>query len=805
MRKKSFYFEIFAVSLAAILLEVTYTRIFSFKIWYFFTYLVIGVSLLGLGTGGVVVAISGRLRQADPARLIPKMCFLGGACVFIGYSIIARTQLNISEIGLAPSIEIPKLVIVSLLLMLPFLATGIIVSTILGSRPEHASKLYAADLLGAALGCIACIPLLVMLDPPRTAVLAGLVFSLSGFRLSLRSRWLFGFGGAISAVLLLALVTGRMLPVLVADKMKSYEPLREKGLVRFTKWHPVFRVDVVGYPDKSGHLYILLHDGHAGSSLRRFDGDLSALGHLHNDVRALPFAVLPEKPKVLIIGSAGGREILASLFFGASHVTGVELNPITVSLLTDTYADFTGFLHKNTRVTLVNGEGRWFMSQSEEKYDLIWFVAPDTYAAMNASSAAGFVLAESYLYTVEMLKESLEHLSEQGVICAQFGELNYEHKHNRTTRYLATARRAFAKQNIENFERHVAVSSSSDIQISLATVMLSRSSLTFDQINRFQEMTTRLPKGKVRYLPGRPTDDFSVNQVIALHESQLEGWFEDYRYMVDPVYDDSPYFWHFARFRDALTSPLNLGSTVIDGVGYRSVDSEDSIAERVSFILLVVVVIFAAFFLFLPFAVIHKVWIEIPYKARSGVYFASLGLGFMFMEVVLIQMLTLFLGYPTRSLSVTLFGLLVFSGLGSFLSQRYTARRNRALGILMAALIVLVMFYQFGLPVIVDRFIAQPIAVRIVLTIAMIAPLGLCLGAFMPVGLTTIAQTTDHKREYVAWAWAVNGFFSVMASVLATILAMVIGFKMVFLLALVIYAAGILSLTRLPQDAGERS
>ena len=189
---------------------------------------------------------------------------------------------------------------------------------------------------------------------------------------------------------------------------------------------------------------------------------------------------------------------------------------------------------------------------------------------------------------------------------------------------------------------------------------------------------------------------------------------------------------------------------------------------------------------------------------RAGAYFAALGLGFMFIEVALIQMLTLFLGYPTHSLSVTLFGILLFSGLGSLLSERYSARRNRALGILMACLIVLVVFYQLGLPVVVDRFVGRSLAFRMLLTIAMIAPLGLCLGAFMPIGLTTIAGTTPYKREYVAWAWAVNGFFSVMASILATILAMVIGFKMVFLVALVIYAAGIFSLTRLPQPAKDR-
>jgi hypothetical protein len=118
----------------------------------------------------------------------------------------------------------------------------------------------------------------------------------------------------------------------------------------------------------------------------------------------------------------------------------------------------------------------------------------------------------------------------------------------------------------------------------------------------------------------------------------------------------------------------------------------------------------------------------------------------------------------------------------------------------MGALLGLVVFVQFGLPPIMDRFIGYPLGFRILLTIALIAPLGLCLGTFMPIGLTTIAKTTSNQREYVAWAWAVNGFFSVMGAILSTILAMTIGFRWLLITALAVYAVGVFSLTRLPQN-----
>ena len=795
MPRKTFYFEIFTVSLAAILLEISYTRIFSFKVYYYFTYLIIGVALLGLGSGGVAVAISRRLREADPARLIFNLCIASGASVLAGYLIIAPTQLNVSTLAYRPG-EILKLIGICLLLMIPFLITGIIISTILSSQPKAAGRLYALDLIGAASGCIVCIPLLVLLDPPRTVMLAGVIFTIGGLRVALQSPLLLGVGGLTGVALLLPLVAGGLLPDPIVGQLKSLGMFRKENLVRFSKWHPVFRVDVSESPSEPGH-YLLHHDGLLGSALYSFDGDFAKIDHLRTDSRALPFEVLPPEPRVLIIGSAGGLDVLASLLFGAGHVTGVELNPVTLSLLTDTYADITGRLHENPRVTLINGEGRWFLKQGEQRYDLIWFVSPDSYAAMNASTAGAFVLSESYLYTVEMLKESLKHLTEQGIICAQFGELYFENKPKRTTRYLATARQAYAEEGIQPFEQHVAVATSGGLgDLLQSTILLSKSPLTSGQIKRFYQKTIRLQMGSVRYVPGQRGDTSPVNQVIILSKSQLEEWFGTYAYLVGPVRDNSPFFWHFARFSDALTSPV--------AVYGRIRDYEDAIGERVSSILFILVVVFATVFLLLPFVAIRKTWMEIPYKLSTGVYFASLGLGFMFLEVALIQMFTLFLGYPTYSLTVTLFAILVFAGIGSALSGRYAARRNRALGILMAAIVALVIFYQLELSMIMNRFIGYSLGFRVLLTITLIAPLGICLGAFMPIGLMTIAGITRHPREYVAWAWAVNGFFSVMASILSTILAMVFGFKLVLSLALAIYAVGALALTRLPQNGDSK-
>jgi MFS family permease len=171
----------------------------------------------------------------------------------------------------------------------------------------------------------------------------------------------------------------------------------------------------------------------------------------------------------------------------------------------------------------------------------------------------------------------------------------------------------------------------------------------------------------------------------------------------------------------------------------------------------------------------------------------------MFIEVCLIQKLALFLGYPSYSLTVTLFSLLISSGVGSLLSDRYSSRRNRAFAFLFAYLVALILALQFAFPVISELFVRSGLAVRVVVAVICLAPVGLGLGAFMPIGIKTVSSLTVHRKQYVAWAWAVNGFFSVVASVLSTILSMTIGFNLVFLLALVIYAVGMTALSRTPE------
>ncbi len=286
MRDRRFYPEIFLVSMAAILLEIGYTRVFSYKLLYYFTYLIIGICVLGLGAGGVFVVILPRLRRASLERLVPVCCGLASAAVLIGYFVIANTQLNAFLLSHSAA-EVRKLTLICSLLYAPFLLVGIIVTRILSSDPGHVNKLYGADLLGAALGCAVCVPLLYMLTPPGTVWFSGLVLAVASLPLAIRhNRGALLISVPVGIALLVGVLMPTSLPDPIPDSDKTMSPQRREDLqVLFSSWSPVFRIDMTDYPALFGRTHIINHDGMIGSTLQRFDGDLKALGRFETDQR----------------------------------------------------------------------------------------------------------------------------------------------------------------------------------------------------------------------------------------------------------------------------------------------------------------------------------------------------------------------------------------------------------------------------------------------------------------------------------------------------------------------------------------
>ena len=779
------YVEIFLVSFAALLLEISYTRVISFKLFYYYTYLVIGLALLGIGTGGVIVAVSRRVRGATTDAILLWSSLLAATSVGIGYLVVAMTTLDtiaIWDYGSWPSFtNVARLFVICFTLFASFVAVGVVIATLFARRPDRIGRLYFADLLGAGLACAVVVSLLGSIGPPATIFLAGALLAFVGVRIAVRIR---SRALPVAVMLLVILAVAAAKPALLPEQRLEASKLQVADTeTRYSSWSPLFRVDVV---DLFG-VRALFHDGLLGSEIDGYNGDVKTLGRFEHDARSLPFSALGAPPeKELIIGAAGGHEILASLHFDAGHVDAVELNPVTYKLLTDEFADYAGNIAQDPRVNYVNDEGRSYLARRSGAYDLIWYTAPDSYSASNAASAGAFVLSESYLYTAEAVKDSLEHLRRGGIVAAQFGEYDYASRPNRTTRYVSTARRALADLGVRHAARHFLVVRTPDtLANTLSTVLVKRSPFTRAEVDRLVRGLQAVPGSTLVHAPGRPGDGSPPARFLATPERRLDAWYDSYPYDVRPVTDDKPFFWHFTKFGEVardFSDPISR------------TDREVQVGERVLILLLIVATILATLFLLLPFVAIRSIWLELRRKPTAAVYFSALGLGFIFFEITLIQRLTLVLGYPTYSLTVTLGSLLVFTGVGALLSGRYEHHRRRVVQGLVGLLAVLTLFYLFVLPQLTDSLLGLPLAARAAFAFIVLAPLGICLGAFMPLGLRAISGLSEHPREYVAWGWAVNGFASVIGSVLSTILAMTFGFRVVLVLALGMYLIAVVAL-----------
>ncbi len=789
VRARGYHVEIFLICFAALLLEVSYTRVVSFKLYYYYTYLVIGLALLGIGSGSVITSISGRLRRATTDTVLMVGALLGSVSVIAGYLVIARLPIDslaIWQYGTSHSIaSLAKLVVLCLALYASFVWVGVMISTLFGRKTEGIAKLYFADLLGAGIACAVAVPLISTIGPPRIIALAGAILAGVGVLVAARQRSrVMPVGAAVGLGLAVCVVASGVLPDVRPDDGKI-----DPAGAEMSRWSPIFRLDTGELPNGIW----LTHDGMLGSVIKPWDGDIASLGDevygFDRDPRSIPFDVLGGSAgNVMIIGAAGGHEVLASLYFEADQIDAIELNPVTHELVTDTYAAYGGDIASQPGVNYTNGDGRSFLARSDDAYDVIWYPAPDSYSATNASTAGAFVLSESYLYTTEIIEDSLDHLTDGGIIATQFGEIDYEAKPNRTTRYVSTAREALARHGIDDPSQHMLVSTTPSGGPSvMSTVLIKATPFTRTEIAAFLEQVDTADGDVLRYAPGEPQDN-SVTQVITLPDDELQTYIDDYRFDISPITDDGPFFWHFARFTDVITGfgdPIN------------QFDSEIAIGERVILLLLVIATVLAAVFLLLPFVTMRKVWRALPRKSTSAVFFAALGFGFMFFEITLIQRLILFLGYPTYSLTVTLASLLIFTGVGALLSGRVKATPDRAVKVLAPVIVALGAGYMFLLPVLTESLLTTGLAIRVMAAFVVLAPLGVTLGIFMPLGLGAVAALTDHGEEYVAWGWAVNGFASVIGSVLTTIIAMVFGFNVVLALAVVVYLVALVALRRL--------
>jgi hypothetical protein len=424
-------------------------------------------------------------------------------------------------------------------------------------------------------------------------------------------------------------------------------------------------------------------------------------------------------------------------------------------------------------------EGRHFVRSTDRRYDLIQLTGVDTLAAL---SSGAYVLAENYLYTTGAYRWYLRALRDDGVL--SIGALDFHPRSGyprHALRFSALSHEALSEEGVARPHEHVMVIAAArdPAEFEVLTGKRPFTDAEIDAVERFIDANQFEPW----YLPNRPQRQLPLfRTLLEGSEAERAAFFESTFLDLRVTTDDRPFFFSFYKWRHLLEhrDEIDVGHTLATG-------------QIVLALMLALAVLFSAVTIALPMVRARAAAGAMPGRAGFLAYFAALGAGFIFAEISFVQRFILFLGYPTYSLTVMLFSFLTAAGVGAHLSGRLPDRPARVLPALVAALTALVVFYVLALPANFDALLAAPLAVRVATTVALCTPLGGLLGTFFPYG---IRLTGAINRDFVAWAWAVNGCLTVVGSVMSIIVAMTFGFTVVIGLFLAIYWLGAVAFVR---------
>ncbi|HXI25626.1 MAG TPA: hypothetical protein VNG71_17295 [Pyrinomonadaceae bacterium] len=785
---------VFLITLSGLILEVGLTRIYSASIWYHFAFVAISVALLGWGLGGFTVHVwkTWRRGKGQGARAL---------------SINAAALVTLLYAGTIPlclwllvryPFEMDRLPLYFLAPLLPFFLAGMALSIVFDIHRAIAGTLYFYDLIGAALGAVLVTLLLHLLGGEAALLVASIAPAAAALLMSLssasraqegreegrvarpspnplpkgegqlptplltsglmpRNTWLprvVQVAAALGVVLAIVAVVAtvkygafRVKPGTTKAMRNQMDASPGSHIVQ-TGWNAYSRIDCVeGLPNSFARLYI---DSDAWTGIRGWDGNLNSVQDMKGSYRALPFRLTPNA-ETLIIGPGGGPDVVAALASGSKKVTAVEMNPLMLKFVRS-YGARAGNLYDRPDVEAILSEGRNFISRTDRKFDIILLGFVDSWASV---ASGGLSLSENYLYTTEAMRAYYDHLSDNGILVVLRWEMDIPRL---TSNAVATLGANEAKQRVVVLMEKQA--NPNDYPQML--FMLRKQPFTTDQM---AEMRSKWTQANPIIMPDG-TAPPGLKEVLAGTKTLPQYDAESSRF-VGAVWDDSPFYF-------AIEKPWRMPG---------------AIAERMlKWLLGPSVGMLALFAVFGKRKVMDgaKKASTVPYVG-SLVYFAALGFGFIAVELALLQHLTLLVGHPIYTLSVLLFTLLAFGGIGASLSSRWSMWKA------CAAVAIIGSVEALALPKLVPALLWLPLWGRIIVAIILIAPLGLAMGMPFPRGLK---QTGEGSLPAPPFYWGLNGIMSVIGSVTTVFVALMFGFQAAMLMGSACYVLAALASTK---------
>jgi spermidine synthase len=761
-------------SFAALLLELALTRLFSVVLFYHFAFLAISIALLGLGAGGVFAYLAkSRLARIETRPLAAAISCLNAVVIPIILEIVLHVPVSL-ELSWN---NLLKLTLLYLSAAVPFLLTGFLFSVVFARETRTITRLYGADLLGGALACLSVVPLLNWVGGPNAILFAGMVMALAGGVWAPSSTMRKIAAPLAGALILLIAVnhSGRIIDVIYAKGT-----FRDKAWVEFARWNAISRVEVDRQGDNSKTIVI---DADASTYIMNVDPHAWQGTAWQKNLMASPPAlanVLRPHGEFAIIGPGGGVDVLRAVANGSPNVTGIEINPIIAnSIMRGVYADYSYHLYERPEVHLHVTDGRSFVRNAQQQFDVVQMTLVDTWAS---TAAGAFALSENSLYTVDALREYFKHLKPDGMIAITRWEFRQPRE---ALRVVSVATEALHQLGVENPAKHFIVVSEGDLDEDGIPVVVLAKKTPFTQTEE-EAVRKHLQDNEdlvALYTPSVPGQNpFSA----LIGRNDPRAFARDYPYNVAPVDDNAPFFF-FTLKTDQILHDSGL---------QRGIDWKVNLGVVVLGIVFVISLVAVFTFLIAPMAL------------RGGrrqrvlplLYFVAVGLGYILVEIAFIQRFVLFLGHPTYALSVVIFQLLLSSGAGSLLSRRWLSETARG-WMPLILLVIAIALYTWALTGLLSSLIGLPFVVKLLVSGIVLVPLGFAMGMPFPTGLRTMANTTEVELpaselgdpanledNAVEWAWAMNAASSVLGSVLAMVIAIHFGLNVTLACGAAAYA-----------------
>ncbi|HPU31077.1 MAG TPA: hypothetical protein PK184_00085 [Phycisphaerae bacterium] len=776
----------FWLCFASLLFELTCNRVMFVQHYGHLGYVVIGTALFGFALAGVLYACSARVRAIRGDALVPACALLAALFMGVAYLVISFVPLDFTQFFRAKLATLAYLACWYVALTMPFFFVGLAIVSLLGRDEGGVGWLYGADLIGAGLGAVLSVPAIGLLGGAGAIWAAAAITALSAVVFAWKGTRPMLIGATVTTLVTAALgmVLAPRVGIIVHAPKRGFLQDRDAGRIIRTGWSSVSRIDVAEHDD---HRMIWFDGGSMQSHMFPWSGQPDRLPESLPEPSSgtLPYALRPRE-HALVIAASGGKELLWALKYNTKRITAVELDPVVCDFVRGEYDAYLGGVFNLPNVTLINEEGRSFVRRSRDKYDVIQQNSAYAVGMVSTGAAAGM---DSYLVTVEAIRDYLEHLTDEGVLCIS---------RENGVRLFTTALHALESMGLEPrgrlyLERALNTYNNNLLLVRKTPFPREELSILADHVRATDRTVLFAPDEFYSILgadwaPSRPDPNGrqTLETIASLSAARRDAYYRSLPYVAEPATDDRPFYNRVTPILSRLdpdnaTLPAEHREMAIDARKFGPIPVGDLPPVAV----LGEAVLLAALVILLPLRLLGRVGgggAGIHYIVLA--YFSMLGVGFIALEVILLQRYILFLGSPAMATATVLGSLLVFAGLGSTILSPWVAR-DRRLGLAVFAGIGLIAFlYATGLEALFAACLKYSLPVRLVIGVLLMLPLGLLLGTPFPAGLRYAHRL---NRRVVAWAWALNGYMTVIGTTGIAILIQFLGYRRMFLLGGAMY------------------